>query len=61
MLSTYKTAVENHWRKVNDPFLLKHEIPAFQIDKTEGGEQGGTIRTENAMIASSETAFRSSF
>ncbi len=37
MLSTYKTAVENHWRKVNDPFLLKHEIPAFQIDKTEGG------------------------
>lgn len=38
MLSSYKTAVENHWRKVNDPFLLKHEIPAFQIDKTEGGK-----------------------
>jgi hypothetical protein len=38
MLSLYKTAVENHWRKVNDPFLLKHEIPAFQIDKTEGGK-----------------------
>jgi hypothetical protein len=37
MLSMYKTAVENHWRKVNDPFLLKHEIPAFQIDKTESG------------------------
>ena len=35
MLSMYKTAIENHWRKVNDPFLLKHEIPAFQIDKTE--------------------------
>jgi hypothetical protein len=38
MLSLYKTAVENHWRKVNDPFLLKIEIPAFQIDKTEGGK-----------------------
>jgi hypothetical protein len=38
MLSLYKTAVENHWRKVNDPFLLKHEIPAFQIDKTDGGK-----------------------
>lgn len=38
MLSLYKTAVENHWRKINDPFLLKHEIPAFQIDKTESGK-----------------------
>jgi len=38
MLSMYKTAIENHWRKVNDPFLLKHEIPAFQIDKTETGK-----------------------
>jgi hypothetical protein len=38
MLSMYKTAVENHWRKVNDPFLLKQEIPAFQIDKTESGK-----------------------
>ena len=38
MLSTYKTAVENHWRRVNDPFLLKQEIPAFQIDKTDGGK-----------------------
>jgi hypothetical protein len=37
LLSSYKTAVENHWRKVNDPFLLKHEIPAFQVDKTETG------------------------
>ena len=35
---SYKTAIENHWRKVNDPFLLKHEIPAFQIDKTETGK-----------------------
>jgi hypothetical protein len=23
---------------VNDPFLLKQEIPAFQIDKTDGGK-----------------------
>ncbi len=38
MLSMYKTAVENHWRKVNDPFLLRQEIPAFQIDKTESGK-----------------------
>ncbi|MHB1952110.1 MAG: hypothetical protein ACYCOU_00055 [Sulfobacillus sp.] len=38
MLSLYKTAVENHWRQVNDPFLLKHEIPAFQIDRTDGGK-----------------------
>ena len=38
MLSMYKTAVENHWRKVNDPFLLKHEMPAFQIDQTEAGK-----------------------
>ena len=38
MLTMYRTAVENHWRKVNDPFLLKHEIPAFQVDKTEGGK-----------------------
>jgi hypothetical protein len=38
MLSMYKTAVENHWRKVNDPFLLKQEIPSFQVDKTESGK-----------------------
>lgn len=38
MLTTYVSAVENHWRKVNDPFLLKQEIPAFQIDKTDGGK-----------------------
>lgn len=38
MLSLFKTATENHWYKLNDPFLLKHEIPAFQIDKTEGGK-----------------------
>jgi hypothetical protein len=37
MLSMYRTAIENHWRKVNDPFLLKHEIPAFQVDSTETG------------------------
>ncbi len=38
LLTMYRTAVENHWRKVNDPFLLKHEIPAFQIDQTETGK-----------------------
>jgi hypothetical protein len=38
MLSSFKTATENHWLKLNDPFLLKHEMPAFQIDQTEGGK-----------------------
>jgi hypothetical protein len=38
MLSLFKTAVENHWLKLNDPFLLKHEMPAFQIDMTEQGK-----------------------
>lgn len=37
LLTMYRTAIHNHWRKINDPFLLKHEIPAFQIDKTEAG------------------------
>jgi hypothetical protein len=38
MLSLYKNAVENHWLKLNDPFLLKQEIPSFQADQTEGGK-----------------------
>jgi len=38
MLSLYKNAVENHWLKLNDPFLIKQEIPSFQADQTEGGK-----------------------
>ena len=38
MLSLYKNAVENHWLQLNDPFLLKQEIPSFQADQTEGGK-----------------------
>lgn len=38
MLSLYKNAVENHWLKLNDPFLIKQEMPAFQADQTEGGK-----------------------
>ena len=38
MLGLYKNAVENHWLKLNDPFVLKQEIPAFQADQTEGGK-----------------------
>lgn len=38
MLSLYKNAVENHWLRLNDPFLIKQEIPSFQADQTEGGK-----------------------
>ena len=38
MLSLYKNAVENHWLKLNDPFLIKQEMPAFQADQTETGK-----------------------
>jgi hypothetical protein len=38
MLGMYKNAVENHWFKLNSPFLLRNEIPAFQIDRTAGGK-----------------------
>lgn len=38
MLALYKNAVENHWLRLNDPFLLKQELPAFQADQTEGGK-----------------------
>jgi len=38
MLGLFKNAVENHWYKLNSPFLLKNEIPSFQIDKTQGGK-----------------------
>lgn len=37
-LSLYKNAVENHWLRLNDPFLIKQEIPSFQADQTEGGK-----------------------
>ena len=38
MLSLFKTAVENHWYKINCPFLLKREMQSFQVDKTDGGK-----------------------
>lgn len=38
MLGLYKNAVENHWYKLNSPFLLKNEIPAFQIEQAAGGK-----------------------
>lgn len=38
MLSLYKNAVENHWIRLNDPFLIKQEIPSFQADQTDGGK-----------------------
>jgi hypothetical protein len=38
MLSLYKNAVENHWLRLNDPFLLRQEIPSFQADQTDGGK-----------------------
>lgn len=38
MLGMYKNAVENHWFKLNSPFLLRNEIPAFQIDQAAGGK-----------------------
>jgi hypothetical protein len=38
LLALYKNAVENHWIQLNDPFLIKQEIPSFQADQTEGGK-----------------------
>src|ERR1039457_3397270 len=38
MLDIYKQAVENGWRVVNSPYLLRNEIPAFQIDQTAKGK-----------------------
>ena len=38
MLGMYKNAVENHWYRLNSPFLLRNEIPAFQIDQAAGGK-----------------------
>lgn len=38
MLSLYKNAVENHWLRLNDPFLIKQEIPSFQAEQSDGGK-----------------------
>lgn len=38
MLGMYKNAVENQWYKLNSPFLLRNEIPSFQIDQAAGGK-----------------------
>lgn len=38
MLGMFKNAVENHWLRLNSPFLLRNEIPAFQIDQAAGGK-----------------------
>jgi len=38
MLSLYKNAVENHWLRLNDPFLIKQEIPSFQAEQSESGK-----------------------
>jgi hypothetical protein len=38
MLGMYKNAVENHWYRLNSPFLLRNEIPSFQIDQATSGK-----------------------
>ncbi len=38
MLSLYKNAVEKHWLQLNDPFLIKQELPSFQVDQTDSGK-----------------------
>jgi hypothetical protein len=38
LLDIYKQAVENGWLIVNSPYLLRHEMPAFQIDQAESGK-----------------------
>ncbi len=38
LLSLFKNSAENHWIRLNDPFLLKQEIPSFQADQTDGGK-----------------------
>lgn len=38
MLDLYKHAVENGWLRLSSPFLLRQEIPSFQIDQTAGGK-----------------------
>lgn len=38
MLGQFVNAVHNGWLKLNSPFLLRNEMPAFQIDQTEKGK-----------------------
>ena len=38
MLGQFVNAVQNGWLKLNSPFLLRHEMPAFQIEQTEKGK-----------------------
>ena len=38
MLDIFKHAVENGWYELNSPFLLRGDIPSFQIDQTAGGK-----------------------
>lgn len=38
MLSLLKNAVENHWLRLNDPFLIKQEVPSFQVTQADGGK-----------------------
>ena len=38
MLDIYKHAVENGWYRLNSPYLLRNEIPSFEIDQTPQGK-----------------------
>jgi hypothetical protein len=38
LLDNYKLAVENGWCILNSPYLLRNEIPSFQIDQTAAGK-----------------------
>jgi hypothetical protein len=38
LLTLFKNALENGWLKLNSPFLLKNEIPSYQIDQSNGGK-----------------------
>ena len=38
MLGQFVNAVHNGWLKLNSPFLLRNEMPAFQIEQTEKGK-----------------------
>jgi hypothetical protein len=38
MLGQFVNAKENGWLKLNSPFLLRNEVPSFQIEQTERGK-----------------------
>lgn len=38
MLGQFVNAVQNGWLRLNSPFLLRHEMQAFQIEQTEKGK-----------------------